>query len=155
MGHYAHATMVSWTPQRSHLVNNNFSRSIQTTAEYCYRTGQWGNERRGDGAHGIASIDDEQRRINDNDPSSISTQFWRERTLLSQLYLLFNSQNLGMENNSNDIPRPAAMLSCKSLGRIYAPIRVAHYRRHSREQPCAGLTSRGTVPETTSISWLL
>ena len=46
------------------------------------------------------------------------------------------------ENNSNDIPRPAAMLSCKSLGRIYAPIRVAHYRRHSREQPYAGLTSR-------------
>ena len=46
------------------------------------------------------------------------------------------------ENNSNDIPRPAAMLSCKSLGRIYDPIRVAHYRRHSREQPYAGLTSR-------------
>ena len=46
------------------------------------------------------------------------------------------------ENNSNDISRPAAMLSCKSLGRIYAPIRVAHYRRHSREQPYAGLTSR-------------
>ena len=49
-----------------------------------------------------------------------------DSTLLSQLYLLFNSQKSENENNSNDIPRPAAMLSCKSLGRIYAPIRVAH-----------------------------